>query len=814
MKKKQNIFLVVLLLCTQYVFSAPISQERARQVANFFYCGAQKSNDVATLEYIGVVGNDTTLYLYTYADSGFVIVSADDALPPILGYSKQSALGNVSSNINLLKQLELYGCSIVSARQCAAKPTKVVKELWQGNLLCADKIGGDLGCVAPLITSKWGQSGLYNDSCPSYVGCVALAMGQVMRYHKWPQKGQGWHRYLPAEKPSIGWQFADFESTEYRWDLMPDRLVRSDSLSAKVAVAQMLYHAGVAVNMSYTESGSGAYGIDVPFALSCYFRYNPDSVRICDYADYTHSEWIALLKNELNRGRPIIYTGVTANNEGHAWVIDGYDENDYFHVNWGWDGSYDGYFLIDSMKFEKSWFNKDIVAIVGIEPAVDTRLLWHQQASGFDKTMRGIANISAVSETCAWASAYNGFFNFRNKNASGCLDFCRTTDCGESWEANKITFRGSNYYSLSMLSAVSETEAWAAVYSSSLMQLGGGGKILHTTDCGKTWEIQSSARFAGSSAFPAVVYFWNAKKGVCIGNPNGGYFEIYTTVNGGKLWSRVSQNNIPANLNGEICERTFCSVVGDTIFFSTSKGRLFCSRNCGVSWTVVSTPLHDCFRMAFKNSQVGVIKGSNNDDFTAYQTFNGGATWQKINSTNNFYPSNIAYIPNTDTLISVGDYVVDDVENIGISYSVDNGVTFTDFANFYKDISYYSTIGISPSGKSIWIGSYNTNATYGGMWYRGSGRLIMQITNIDERISYNYVDDDEVLVVPNPATDYISICIDVECEIAVYNALGHCVLREHYYPNRHIDVSHFKGGVYLVKLLVENKVITKRFVVQ
>lgn len=826
---RKIIILILSILIPGLASSEPIGVSMARQIAENVIGSTLKSTSALELKHVGVINGDTLFYIFAGADGGFAIISADDAVQPVLGYSKSSPVCEVSANKSFASQLDRYAEIIsikkktavrsrrkMSARRLFAEADTVVidsvpVDSVMVDTILVDSIPVDTIVVVDtikhiqLITSTWGQDSPYTDSCPTYVGCVAVAMGQIMRYHKWPEKGRGWHKYIPYENPEYGWLSANFGATTYKWDKMPDRLRIRSSIAEKRAVQQMLYHVGVAVNMSYTEDGSGSSEYTAAMALCAYFNYNHETMKVCAADKYTAEDWIALIKSEIDAGRPVLYTG-SSSDEGHAWVVDGYDGNSYFHVNWGWDGDFDGYFAPDNMLLGTTYYTSDNTAVIGIQPSNDVPMLWTMQSTGFSSDYRGITNISAIDNLTAWAAAYDG------EQGGQCMDFCRTIDGGESWEGKTIKISGYKNYSISMISAVSANEAWAAVYVCTNSRTLTGGKILHTTDAGNSWEIQASASFSGSKAFPNIVHFWDSRNGVCIGDPNGGYFEIYTTTDGGANWKRVPSSNIPANKTEETGIVAYYSVVGDNVFFSTTKGRLYRSADRGATWTVAQTPLTDCFILAFRNAKTGVIKGLKDDKFLAYQTFDGGDTWNELGAQPNFYPSGLAYIPNTDTLISVGGYVDTDVNYCGISYSVDDGRTFTDFADIYSDLDLYTAVVASPDGKGLWAGAYSFGKYFGGMYHRGDLPFNLHNTDVADYKSDTGL---QVSVYPNPTTDYVIFSGADKAEVVIYNALGTIVLRvDDCIAGNPIDVSKLQAGLYLVRVLTSSGATALRLIVE
>lgn len=178
----------------------------------------------------------------------------------------------------------------------------------------------------------------------TYSGCVATAMAQLMYYHRWPETGTGSHSYAIADKGlSLS---ADFGSTTYRWDdMLPAYETGKYTVSQAAAVATLMYHCGVSVDMNYGVEGSSASDQNLPGALMSYFGY--DKGMTLEYRMfYTDEEWEDMVYGELDAGRPLYYSGATDRNEAHAFICDGYDGAGLYHFNWGWGGYCDGYFIM------------------------------------------------------------------------------------------------------------------------------------------------------------------------------------------------------------------------------------------------------------------------------------------------------------------------------------------------------------------------------------------------------------------------------------------------------------------------------------
>ena len=271
----------------------------------------------------------TNLFVFSMEPKGYVIVSA---LNDVMAYSFKSSMlamdelpDHVAYWLNLYNEQTDY---LLLHPDQIKEPAKQQKS------------------VEPLLTSCWGQGCYHNAACPfdtlgpcNHVeaGCVAIAMAQIMYYHKAPQKGAGSITYtcLP-----YGDLTADFGNTYYQWESMVDTLFESNQ-----AVATLVSHCGIAVKMKYSHNGSGAHSQDVPDALHRFFYY--PSAYYVRRANYDDEQWQRIIRNNLDQRHPVYYAG-TSNLGGHAFVCDGYDNNGKFHFNFGWDGVADGYYTLAS----------------------------------------------------------------------------------------------------------------------------------------------------------------------------------------------------------------------------------------------------------------------------------------------------------------------------------------------------------------------------------------------------------------------------------------------------------------------------------
>lgn len=294
-------------------------------------------------EEIKALSTTATYTVMGYDGGGFAIIANDDANDAVVGYSPTSRF---AADVPALKWYLSLAEKSLSAE---TKPMRA---------------GIPDGCresVSHLLTTQWSQDDPYWSKCPTdwrgnrcYTGCVATGMAQIMRYYKYPSSGIGKDTIYYNNQPYV----ADFGNTSYDWDNMPDTYTGSYTVAQKLAVATLMYHCGIATNMTYSPNGSGAYLSDATQGLANHFGYITKYYGYKDYPEennYDDAAWREVIYRELSANHPILYAGAsTANGVNnisfHAFVLDGYDTKGYVGVNWGFGGAGDGYFSLDVME--------------------------------------------------------------------------------------------------------------------------------------------------------------------------------------------------------------------------------------------------------------------------------------------------------------------------------------------------------------------------------------------------------------------------------------------------------------------------------
>lgn len=352
-------------------------------------------------------------------NKGYVIVSGDDRTTSILGFTDSGSFDPNKMPINMKEWLEGYAeqissldaLGITSGPMGAPRPTR--------------------NSISPMITSHWDQGAPYWNHCPefmdineygdtigeyAYTGCVAVSMAQIMNYYKYP---------LYCTKTIPSYEMTYYYNEEYYvtdtdplepiffdWDNMKDNYTGAETQAEKDAVAWLMLYAGCAAHMNYGTNASSTSDPYIPTAFNDYFNYD---AKLVYRSDYDQTDWEEMIYQELFAGHPLIYNGRSGTGGGHSFVCDGYAYGDYFHINWGWGGLGDGYFVLSVLNpyagggvasvTSAEGYNIDQTAIIGIVPGysgqpqeIDHRLtVWNMYYTGsrtFERSDDGSFNLN------------------------------------------------------------------------------------------------------------------------------------------------------------------------------------------------------------------------------------------------------------------------------------------------------------------------------------------------------------------------------------------------------------------------------------
>ena len=301
---------------------------------------ARKYVNVKLSERSATRASHRTSPYYIYNDRhgrGFVIVAGDDDMGQVLGYSHTGTLDTLRASEELKFLLSAYRDAFLQKQsQPGTRATVTTTPPYRKE-------------VAPLLTTAWSQDDPYNRRTGyNYTGCVATAVAQIMYYHRWPERGKGSYSYVVSSDNRT--MSVDFSESVYQWGkMLPKYNTRRALADAEAcdAVALLMRDVGVSVNMQYTPTSSGAQTFMAAKALKTYFNY---STSLLNKSDEGAAAFTRILRKEIENGFPVYISGsVKSGGSGHAWVVDGVDKDNLFHMNFGWGGGGDGYFSITAL---------------------------------------------------------------------------------------------------------------------------------------------------------------------------------------------------------------------------------------------------------------------------------------------------------------------------------------------------------------------------------------------------------------------------------------------------------------------------------
>ncbi|MBR4497397.1 MAG: C10 family peptidase [Bacteroidales bacterium] len=344
---KKIILFYFVMLAAIVAQAQRVSVDTAQTLAQNFFL--KHTGQAATFERISFAGIQN-IYIFNRSDAdGFIIVAGDKNVRPVLVYSFDDKIDPENNPEAFAAWLQSYD---ISCEKPAANSKN--QTLWN-NLLTysasAPTLLGEGEYIAPMVPCVWKQSSPYEMYCPdsagvhAAAGCVPIAQAQIMRYWNFPKRAMGYESYF---EPPYGILSTSFHT--YDWDNMFDTLRTTTTEEQKQNVAHLIADIGISGHSDYGPGETNG-----SFVLWTHFQYNPDSVRYEIKEYYTSAQWNAMVLEELRKGRPLLYVGMTLNS-GHAFVVDGYKYNednggDMFHFNLGWGGLANGYYYLDSANF-------------------------------------------------------------------------------------------------------------------------------------------------------------------------------------------------------------------------------------------------------------------------------------------------------------------------------------------------------------------------------------------------------------------------------------------------------------------------------
>jgi photosystem II stability/assembly factor-like uncharacterized protein len=676
--------------------------------------------------------NVPTVYIFRFVSGGFVIMAADDACTPVLGYSFDNEMPETIDHPAVNDWLDRYSREVACIVGRNLDNSVTLAE-WRSTQKVMPR--SPVGDVLPLLTTIWDQNCNYNTQCPAeadgacghaYTGCVATAMSQIMKYHNFPPKGVGQHAYQDG---NYGQQSADFGNTTYDWASMP---ITADSNSSSLQT--IMHHAGVSMDMGYGAQASGAQSDYVFNAFSEYFNYSPEIES--KYKDsYANAEdFRALLMADLNAGLPIHYAGYGPYG-GHDFVCDGYRMSDgKFHFNWGWSGAANGYFTIGNLNPDGYPFNTGDIVTLHIKPYNPNLIVRitspaNKTVTGAGSTVnikakvvRGMANqvkiiIDSVEKASASGDSISYAWNTTTAdpgshvvqaiaiNATDTVYYKILVNVvnEDQWISQSSGFPGSRV--ISYISAVDSNVIWAAASNAGNPLWGTSSDFTRTTNGGITWKPGIITNTAG--LIPAMIFGRDSLNAYAAmyrltGNTSQG---VYKTSDGGTTWAR----QVTASFSSS------SSLPNIVHFFNASDGvcvgnpfsgeyEIYTTTNGGINWTkapganipnplAAETGVGGCYAAIHDTIWFGTILGR------VYRSVDKGIHW----TVSAPVAMNGKYVKPVFRDGSHG-LLLDELSGIGLLCETsDGGVTWTKVN--YSGPNYSGDLAWVPGTSSTWVRS-------------------------------------------------------------------------------------------------------------
>ena len=758
--KKFLFSFVVLLMTVCNLAANPVDVKMAEMVGvRYLKTNIESARSLKTLDLVYTYydnNGNTCFYVFNY-DDGFVMISADDRVKPVLAYSEEGVFNVNNISDGLEYYMKHYASTITDIIENDRIATQDIIDEW--NLVLGKGVITEmplLRTVEPLVSLMWNQDYPYNSLCPVdymgpgghvYAGCVATAMSMVMKFWNYPERGEGSYSYTPEGYPQ---QTANFGETVYDWDNMPNSISAGSSQTQINAIATLMYHCGVSVDMIYGPDASGAYSNDVYDVITTYFSYS-ESSRYEEREDYTKYEWENMLINNFDQGLPAYYSG-SGNTGGHAFICDGYNENRYFHFNWGWSGYNNGYFAIDALNVYGQTFNDYQAAYFDMVPDYV-----------FDMMPAAVSDFAVTPENAYVKNAVVSWINPTTNPTGIQLESLSQIVLMRNGE---VIFTEDNPTPGAEMNFIDEVDEYGS-YNYQIYAVNDGIK----------------GRFSNASCIYGPTCTWKI-----IGTTNnfqgwnGGIVQILDA--NGTVFNEVTMTgSTPISVTFSMPEGAFslkwidplATVANMSIVLKNS------SNNTEYSFSGSSSSLNNIIYNG-ENDCEGCKAPEN---ITAEYHYVDGVFGSLVSWEEGGEPQSFKVYRSNDGM----DYeVVATVDNTEHEY-----FDVVEAGTYYYKVTAYNSYCESNF-------AMNPDLT--------SDYVMVDVTSVEE------VDGVMVAVYPNPAKGFLNVVAEGMNRITVYNALGQMVLdsdvdTEHYL----FDMSGFNNGLYTVKVMLHGKEIVKRVAV-
>lgn len=824
MNKKYFFKLILTVVIMSFIMNDSMAQSFvnesfAKKIGSNFISNKTR-NEKSQLNLFHVEKGDDgqpNLYIYNVEGGGFVIVSASRNMKPVLAYSLKNSydgeipepawyfINNYSKNVDY----------------CDEKGVKMADADTEWNLLENKELPAERNAttVEPLIQTLWNQDYPYNYYAPEcnnywngnrcYAGCVACAMSQIMKYWNHPVQGSGSHSYVHG---TYGEQSANFGATTYNWAIMPFQLGSQANDAAK-AVALLMYHCGVSVDMNFGPDGSAAYSKDVETALRQYFGYCAANYR--ERSQYTEEEWIALLKSDLDKSQPVYFSGNNDSGSGHAIVCDGYDANDYFHFNLGWSGSGNDYYSINDV----AGFHLKEAVVVNIVPME------------INADENGIIYVSAdgTGDGSSWANAtpYIEYAAARANSVSNMVWVKAGTYYGDVDNANGafLIYKNNRVYGGFAGNETPDFNLDDRDFEANPTILDGQNqrRVLYQVDHFQNYEyslwdgftIQNGNAGAGGGAYLCSnSRFSNCKflNNVANGFGGGAYIISAYYNNAVTKFTNCTFEGNSGSLGGALCDMTGaqifnCRFVNNSAMTKGGAYYIFANKESKVVNTIFDHNTANLGGALYNKGKISVINcnvvdnqsvedGGGIYNETKYSTFSNSIFW---GNTKNGLPDQICGKSKFKYCAVQGGCEGTNIINLANENDGSDNGNYPRFAN--PDGGDYSLDILS----SCVNAGDNSIAGITGPDYLGNQRIVNNIIDLGAienqyGLSVGENEADSFNIYPNPFDNQLIVKMDGVMEIEAFNSMGQKIISVEAQDEITIDTSDWDGGVYFIKL--------------
>ncbi|MGM9841558.1 MAG: thiol protease/hemagglutinin PrtT [Candidatus Limisoma sp.] len=829
---KKLLLLASALLISTCVFAKQISEAEALSLASKYVDIEIGHTPFKTLKSASKrQAKNAEYYMFNSDKGGFVIISGDDSLTELIGYSDSGAIDEDNMPTNMKAWLDQYAEYVNAVRSGEAEPTKITARLTS------------TGSVSPMITTKWDQGTPYNNLAPTLssgshcaTGCAATALAQIMNYYEWPAKGLGSHSYTSSTNSySLS---SNFASHTYDWANMRDEYTNSNWTTAQAsAVAQLMYDCGVAMDMDYGDS-SGATNGGILTAATTYFNYNSQIIMRGGCTTATFQQTII---DNLNEGKPLLFTGQGIGG-GHAFVVDGYAVSGYLHVNWGWSGVSDGYFNVNYMNPSAlgtgggtGGFNFG-QSIIIIEP---NRTSEAATVTELPMTYESIALASSITSTSQSPSfTVTNCFNQNGTKYTGqiCVALInsnnqlvanstvKSLDLDPGYGYSKLSFSGMSlsglasgtYYAIPISKKDSEQYWQTCEGSLDFVQIKINGTSVSIANPAPVLyidsEIETEANMMLDYATKFVIPLSNYGSLPASGTLNIAIKKAGTTVTTGTVENVIVYDSADCNVEAslkfpsssfqtgveyELAVTGFTLDDGTTI--AVTQNSAACKFTFGSKYSVPTNAL------TFYN------KGDNLHGISLDVPYFAKDECPDIIFTYIQNPWSESWTGYIGVGVYSGDNLLLDSNGYGVTLATSVYYRATAFQNMMPDLSTLSdgTYYVHPLSNRV-----VNSATTGWIKfaYDSTIKLIVKgdIVYLNELSGVNDITTDKVAIFPNPATDYVRVTTadDVE-SISIYSLNGSLVRKVD--NTDEVDVADLNKGCYLISIKTANETIRSKF---